>query len=116
MNSWLIVLIAGLGSYLLRLSMIGTGRVHLPARLDGAADLVGPSAFAALAVTGVAAAVVPAGPAPALEPLAPIAAVAVAVFAVLRTGRGYAASLAGMPTYWIVQAVVSSGSLDAYLP
>jgi branched-subunit amino acid transport protein len=110
-NPWLVVLAAGLGSYLLRLSMIWNDRIHLPSRLDDAGALVGPSAFAALAVTGVATAVTAAGSA-----LAPIAAVAVAVFAVHRTGRGYAASLAGMPTYWIVQAVVSSGSLDAYLP
>ena len=116
MNAWIVVLIVGLGSYLMRLSMIGTDRVRLPARFDAPAALVGPSAFSTLAVTGVASAVATTvADAGLTSALAPVAATAVAVVAVLRTGKGYLASLAGLPTYWIVRAVISSGTLDAYL-
>ncbi len=37
----------------------------------------------------------------------PLAAVAVAVLAVLRTGSPHAAVLAGMPTLWLVGALVA---------
>jgi branched-subunit amino acid transport protein len=100
MNAWLVILAAGLGSYLLRLSMIIVA-VRLPARLDRAAPLVAPAAFAALAVTGVAGALtVPHQAVPALLALA------VAVLAVVRTGSSSAAVLAGMPTLWLATALL----------
>ena len=106
MNAWTVIVAAGFGSYLLRLSMIGAAdRIRLPARLDDSAALVAPSAFAALAVTGVAGAVLGAGlPAG----IAPLAAAAVAVLAVMRTGSAYAAVLTGMPTLWILTALTSA--------
>jgi branched-subunit amino acid transport protein len=105
MNVWLTILIAGLGSYLLRLSMIGTDRIRLPARLDDAATLVAPSAFTALAVTSVASAALAAGT-PGFA--TPIVAAAVAVAAVARTGSPHVGILTGMPTLWILTAVMAS--------
>ena len=57
MNAWMVILAAGLGSYLFRLSMIVlAGRIKMPAYLERASGLVAPVAFAALAAAGVAAA------------------------------------------------------------
>lgn len=106
MNAWMVVLAAGLGCYLLRMSMIGTTDwIRLPARFDDSAVLVAPSAFAALAVTSLAgASLAAAGP----QAFVPLAAAAVAAIAVLRTGATYAAPLAGMPTLWILNALTSA--------
>jgi branched-subunit amino acid transport protein len=106
MNAWFIVIVAGIGSYLLRLSMIiTTDRFRMPARLDETSVLVAPAAFAALAATSIAGTTLEAGPSGAL---APVAAVAVAVLAVMRTGSPHAALLAGMPTLWLINAAVSA--------
>jgi branched-subunit amino acid transport protein len=106
MTAWIVVLAAGAGSYLLRLSMImATDRVRLPTRLDQALALVAPAAFAALAATAIAEATLAAGAG--LAP-APLAAAAVAVLAVARTGSPRAALLAGMPTLWLMTAVLST--------
>lgn len=103
MNAWAVVFVAGFGSYLLRLSMIGLAdRIRLPARLDDSAALVAPTAFAALAVTSIAGAVLSAG---LPQASAPLAAVVVAVLAVLRTGSSHAAVLTGMPTLWLLTAL-----------
>ncbi len=105
MNAWMVVLVAGLGSYLLRMSMIGVAdRIRLPARLDDSTALVAPAAFTALAVTSIAGTMIGAGMP---QALAPLAAAAVAVLAVMRTGSGYAAVLAGMPTLWALTALTS---------
>lgn len=105
MNAWMVVLAAGAGSFLFRLSMIvAADRVRLPARLDHAADFVAPSAFAALAMTGVAGAALGATGTAALPPLV---AATVAVLAVLRTGSAYAAVLTGMPALWLTTALLS---------
>jgi branched-subunit amino acid transport protein len=100
MTAWLVVLAAGLGSYLFRISMVVlVGRIGSPARFERASDLVVPSAFAALAAGGVVAgctgASVP-------EAIAPLAAVVAAVAAVRRTGSPHAAIVAGMPTLWVL--------------
>jgi branched-subunit amino acid transport protein len=104
MNAWLVIVAAGLGSYLFRISMVALAdRVTMPALLERASTFVAPAAFAALAAGGIAAngaGVDVAGW------TAPLAAVVVAVIAVRRTGRPYAALLAGMPTLWILSAVV----------
>ena len=103
MNAWIVVLMAGFGSYLFRMSMIGLAdRIRLPARLDDSAALVAPTAFAALAVTSIAGAVIGAG---LPHASAPLAAVVVAVLAVLRTGSSHAAVLTGMPTLWLLTAL-----------
>jgi branched-subunit amino acid transport protein len=106
MTAWLVVVSAGLGSYLFRLSMItAVDRVHLPARLDQASALVAPAAFAALAATAVAettlAARIDLAP-------APLTATAVAVLAVARTGSPRAAMLTGMPVLWLMTALLSA--------
>jgi branched-subunit amino acid transport protein len=106
MTAWLVVLLAGLGSYLLRISMIMLAdRITLPPRIEQASGFVAPTAFAALAATGLTAATRGADLTQAL-PL--LAAVVVAVVAVRRTGRPYVAVLAGMPVLWLLSAAVGS--------
>jgi branched-subunit amino acid transport protein len=103
MNAWLVILAAGAGSYLMRLSMIVlAGRMRLPQRLEDASALVAPAAFAALAATALAGAAVSAQALPAL------AAAAVAAIAALRTGFSGAAVLAGMPTFWVLSALLAA--------
>jgi branched-subunit amino acid transport protein len=104
MSVWLAILVAGLGSYLFRISMVVLAdRVTMPERLERASTFVAPAAFAALAAGGIAANTAGVDVA---GWTAPLAAVVVAVIAVRRTGRPYAALLAGMPTLWILSAVV----------
>lgn len=104
MNVWLVILAAGIGSYLFRLSMIVlTDRLTMPPAFETISTLVAPAAFAALAAAGIATACLDAGAAGAA---APLAAVAVAVIAVVRTGSPYAAVLTGMPTLWLVTALM----------
>jgi branched chain amino acid efflux pump len=108
MNVWTTIIAAGLGSYVLRMSMISTDRLRLPSQLDGAASLVAPAAFTALAVSSLAALALAgfrAGGIPGALPLA--ATLAVAGFAVARTGKPYLAVLAGMPTFWLTTALTS---------
>jgi branched-subunit amino acid transport protein len=106
MSTWIVIVAAGLGSYLLRLSMIMlTSRITMPPYLERASGLVAPAAFAALAAAGVAAACSGPGMTGAA---APLAAVAVAVIAVLRTGSPQAAILVGMPALWVATALLSS--------
>lgn len=106
MSNWIVILAAGIGSYLLRLSMIiAADRIRMPAQLDQASVLVAPAAFAALAATSIASAALSFG---AIESLAPLAAVAVAVLAVARTGSRHAAVLVGMPTLWLMTALLSA--------
>ena len=93
MNAWTVILAAGLGSFLFRLSMIVLfGRITMPAYLQRAPELVAPAAFAAMAAAGVATACLGLGIARAA---APLVAVSVAIIAVLRTGSPQAAILAG---------------------
>jgi branched-subunit amino acid transport protein len=106
MNAWTVVLAVGLGSYLLRMSMVGAAnRIRLPASLEDSASSVAPAAFAALAVTSIGGTVLD-GTVP--QALAPIAAVTVAALAVTRTGSSYAAVLAGMPTLWVLTLLTSA--------
>jgi branched-subunit amino acid transport protein len=104
MSVWLAILVAGLGSYLFRISMVVLAdRVTMPALLERASTFVAPAAFAALAAGGIAANTAGVDVA---GWTAPLAAVVIAVVAVRLTGRPYAALLAGMPTLWILSAVV----------
>ena len=104
MNAWTVILAAGLGSYLFRLSMIVLfERITMPAYLQRASELVAPAAFAALAAAGVAASCSGLGMTAAAPPLV---AVATAVIAVLRTGSPQAAILAGMPALWVATALL----------
>ncbi len=103
MNTWTVVLLAGLGSYLLRVSMVvAADRIRLPERLNRAGRLVAPSVFAALAAGGIAeAALAPHGS----GMLAPLIAAGVALLAAVRTGSPNVAILAGLPTLWILAAM-----------
>jgi branched chain amino acid efflux pump len=104
MNAWIVILTAGIGSYLFRLSTIVlVDRITMPASLERASRLVAPAAFAALAAAGVATACTGLG---ASQAAAPLAALAVAVIAVLRTGSPSAAILAGMPTLWLTTSLL----------
>ena len=104
MSTWIVIVAAGLGSYLFRLSMIIlTGRITMPPSAERASGLVVPAAFAALAAAGVATACTGLG---ITQAAAPLGAVAVAVIAVLRTGSSYAAIVAGLPTLWIMAALL----------
>lgn len=106
MNTGIVIVAAGLGSYLFRLSMIIlTSRITMPAYLERASGLVAPAAFAVLAAAGVAASC---GGLGITETAAPLAAVAAAVIAVLRTGSSRAAILAGMPALWVATALLPS--------
>ena len=103
MNTWVVIVTAGLGSYLFRLSMIIlAGRITMPPPAERASGLVVPAAFAALAAAGVAAAC---GGLGITQSAAPLVAVAAAVIAVLRTGSSQAAILVGMPVLWIATAL-----------
>jgi branched chain amino acid efflux pump len=104
MSAWLVVLAVGVGSYLLRVSMIalvGRGSSAWFARASG---FVAPSAFAALAGGGVTAACVGASGSGAV---APLVAVAVAVIGVRRSGSPHVAIAVGMPTLWVLNALIA---------
>ena len=103
MTTWIVILAVGIGSFLLRLSLIGSNRIRLPARLDAASQLVAPAAFATLAVSGIAGEVLSGGfP----QGLSVLAAVGVGALATVRTGSPAAAMIAGLPTYWLMAAVL----------
>jgi branched-subunit amino acid transport protein len=106
MNAGIVILAAGLGSYLFRLSMIVLAdRITMPAHLQRASVLIAPAAFAALAAAGVATACRGLG---VTQAAAPLAAVAAAVIAVMRTGSPGAAILAGMPVLWVMTGLLPS--------
>ena len=109
MSTWLVVIVAGLGSYLFRASMVMLiGRGGVPTALERVSVLVAPAVFAAMAAGGVVAACVEADAAGVAGVLPPLVAVAAAVAAVRRTGSPQAAIAAGMPTLWILSAVAPS--------
>ena len=106
MTAWTVILLAGLGSYLFRISMVLlVERVPLPAKAERATGFVAPAAFAALAATGIATATAGTDFTQAV-PL--LAAAAVAVIAVRHTGRPYLAVVAGMPTLWLLTWAVGA--------
>jgi branched-subunit amino acid transport protein len=103
MNAWLVVVTVGLGSFLFRLSMVAlVDRAGSSDRFERAATFVVPSAFAALATSGIVAGLSGHG----AGSIAPLAAVGVAVVAVRRTGSPHAAMVAGMPTLWVLHALL----------
>jgi branched-subunit amino acid transport protein len=113
MNSYLVILVAGLGCYVLRMSMIGTDRVRLPARFDSSVALVAPAAFTALAVTTLAGILLDAGLAAGVNVHTVVAtvpallAIAAGMGVVFWTGKPFFAVLAGMPTFWLATALLS---------
>jgi branched chain amino acid efflux pump len=106
MTPWLVVVAVGAGTYLFRVSMVMlAGRRGSSDGFERVSRFVVPSAFAALAAGGVTAACARSG---GPEMVAPVAAVAVAVVAVRRTGSPRVAIAAGMPTLWLLNAVLAS--------
>jgi len=102
MSAFVVVIVAGVMSYLFRVSMlIVAARRPLPAMIDRAGRFAVPTAFAALAAASLATGV-PGAPA-----IAPIVAVGAGAFAVRHTGSPHAAVLAGMPVLWILTAVAA---------
>ena len=102
MSAFVVVIVAGLVSYLFRVSMlVFAARRSLPPILDRAGRFAVPTAFAALAAASLATGV---ADAPAI---APIAAVVAGAFAVRRSGSPHAAVLAGMPVLWLITAVAA---------
>jgi branched-subunit amino acid transport protein len=100
-NTWLVVVAAGVGTYLLRISMIAlAARTALPPVLGRATRFAVPAAFAALAAAGLAGQITANA-----ASLAPVGAVAAAVLAVRCTGSTHAALVVGMPTLWMLSAV-----------
>lgn len=105
MTVWLIVLVAGVVSYLFRFVPAAlVDRLRPLPVLDRASALVVPVVFAAVAATAV---VARASAAAGAEALAPLGAVAAAVVAVHRTGSSYAGIAVGMPTLWLLEAGLS---------
>jgi branched-subunit amino acid transport protein len=103
MNVFLVVLAAGIASYLLRVSMLLlASRFGVPVVLESTARFAVPVAFAALATTALVPRLAISG-----HSVAVAGAIAVAVIAVRRTGSSSAALLAGMPTLWILSAALA---------
>lgn len=103
MNAYLLVLVAGLGSYACRVSMVALGHARTPAVLARAAPFVVPVTFAAVAAAGAAG-----GSAGAGEIGTRLAALAVAVIAARHTGRSYVAVATGLPVLWASSALVGA--------
>ena len=104
MTPYLVVAAVGAGSYLFRVSMLVlAARVGLPAFVERAARHAVPVSFAALASSALA-------PHLAVRhtAVAPLASVVVAIVAVRRTGSPHAALVAGLPTLWVMSALLHS--------
>jgi branched-subunit amino acid transport protein len=107
MSVWYVVLAVGLGSYVFRAGVVLLAdRGVMPASVQEASEFVAPVAFTTLAATGVAQACLGVA---AVDALAPLVAVAVAVIAVARTGRPWVAMIVGLPTLWLLNAVLALG-------
>jgi branched-subunit amino acid transport protein len=101
-NAWIVVVAVGAGSYLFRISMLVlAARAELPPLVEQAARHAVPVSFAALAASALTAQLAAPGAA-----LPPVVAVAGAVLAVRRTGSPHAALAVGMPTLWVLSAVL----------
>lgn len=105
MSAWIVILAVGLGSLLLRLSMIGSDRIRLPGRLDAAAQLIAPAAMATLAVSGIAGPVLSSG---LPQGFALLGGLGAGALATARTGSPAAAMIIGLPAYWLLSAVLPS--------
>ena len=98
MSVWVAILLAGLGTFLLRMLPVALlGRFPAPGWLDRAGILVAPVAFAAMAASAVTA-----GATTGAATTARLGAVAVAY----RTRSTAATLVTGMATLWIVTAVL----------
>lgn len=105
MSAWLVIVVAGIGTFALRVGMVmAADRIRIPKWLDRASAFVAPAAMAALAATAIAGAATSNGPSAGITP---IVAAAAAAFAVARTRKPQIAMLVGMPTLWLMTALFS---------
>ena len=101
MTAFVVIAAVGVGSYLLRTSMLVlAARTGLPALIERASRAAVPVSFAALATAAVAHPTAGGGP-----QLAPVLSLAVATAAVRLTGHRHAALLVGMPALWLLSAL-----------
>ena len=104
MNAWIVILAVGAGTYLFRASMfVVLGRRNLPAWTMTPMSLVAPAAFAAL----VASLLFTRGGRVDAVPVAELAAVVAGFLTVRRTGNVMHAFVAGMPVFWVLQALAA---------
>ena len=103
MSAWIVILGVAAGTYALRVSMfVLLGNRSLPSWTDTPMALIGPAAIAALAASmsfthqGRAGA----------PPVAELVALGAGFLAVRRSGNVMTAFLAGMPAFWVVEALV----------
>ena len=102
MNPFVVVALAGAGTYLLRISMlVVAARTGVPAVVERAAAFAVPVSFAGLAAGALATQTARAG----IGALPALAGVAVGLVAVRRTGAARSAILVGMPTIWVLSAL-----------
>jgi len=102
MSAWVVVVLAGAGSYLFRISMlVVAARSGVPAVIERAGRFAVAIAFGALAATSRAGLVARTGAAS----FGPILAVVVGVVVARRTGSSRAAIFVGMPTLWLLAAL-----------
>ena len=102
MNAWIVIALAGAGSFLLRISMLAlAARAGVPAVIERAAGFAVPVAFAGLAAGALATHAMRAG----TGALPALAGVAVGIAATRRTGSARSAILVGMPTIWVLSAL-----------
>ena len=99
MNAMAVFVLAAVGTYVLRASMlVGLAGRSLPSALQARLTLVGPAALAALCAASLAP-----GPGRALAP-ADVLAAAAAFIAVRRTGSVVHAFVVGLPVLWLAHA------------
>ena len=105
MTPWIVVVAVGVGSWLFRVSMlVVAARTGLPRVVERATRHAVAVSFAALASAALADQV--ASATSAATTAVPLVAVVVAIVAVRRTGSPHAALLAGLPTAWLLAAVM----------
>ncbi|MCO8125926.1 AzlD domain-containing protein [Acidimicrobiia bacterium EGI L10123] len=104
MTAWTVILLAGLGSYLFRVSIVfAIDRLHAPAGMERMAGFVVPAAFAGLAAAAL------------IEPLAArggdglaVGSAGIVTLALASRGRPPAAAFAGgLLTLWAVSALLA---------
>ena len=101
MNTMLVFAAAGLGTYLLRSSMVWARDSASAGWVAARTSLVGPAVLAAIVVRSLAHSGAGAG----VGAVVPVAAVVAAMFAARRTGNVAASLAVGLPIYWMAAAV-----------
>ncbi len=103
MRAWIVFLVAGLGTYLLRASFILAGTaVTLPTWIERALRYVGPAVFAAIVAPPVLG---DGGIAAAPDRVPEIVAVLAASLVAWRTGRVIWVLVVGMVALWVLRAL-----------